>query len=677
MQNENVATIYVSQYGEKGCIKSVEAALLIVAQMRKSGDMQPVTIRITDEIYHVTKPIIIRNNVRSVTIEPKTKTLISGGIRINGFVKDTFHGAECLSVDLSSYGDLKFTDFYVNGKAALMPKYPEEGTLDAQAVENPIAELPERSKWFIVKEKDFDVIKDFSNLEDSIISFNHLWVDEHTPIQSVDREKRKITFGYRSRFSISMDDSRYALNYIIENVPEMFGKPNEWYYDRPSKKLYYIPESTEIKAEDIVGFIPVTDKIFCVNGTDNEKVQDITVRNFDIAYTKGDYRSVADKDGKISCDEVYASDPQAVCNAHGGIEIENAYSCSVENCNLYCFGVHCIVVKDGSRNIRITGNTIQNIGAGAIVVSGGAIGSEPNTHTYGNTISQNRIFHCGRRYFSACGILLKHTYDNTVSHNEIGYLYYTGISCGWVWGYADSICHHILIEKNHIHHLGLGKLSDMGGVYLLGKQPGTVVRGNLIHDIKSKTYGGWAIYTDEGSRYILIENNVCYHTSEAPYHQHYGTMNTVRNNIFAFGGEYAIMYTKREHHAGIIAENNILVSKGKPIVNTAFSPEEDGGDLNEVILNCNLIFDTESETPTVLQTEKREYTLSETQESFGMGTDSMIANPEFVDMANNDFRLKETSPAYMIGFQDIDVSDVGCAKEAERSMPKKVEEGSI
>lgn len=664
---KNLTTIFVSQKQKQECVDSVEKALSIVSKLRKNGEKQPVTIKIKDEVYNVTSPIIIDNEVSSVIIEPETNTLISGGIEIKVFEKDVFNGAECFSADLSEYGNLEFTDFYVNKKAAVMPKYPKEGTLSAESVENPSTNLHAHSKWFIAKEEDFKAMQKFSNLEDVIISFNHWWIDEHTPIKAIDYKTRKFTFKYKTRFSVAMSDPKSALNYIIENVPEMFGNKNEWYYDKSKKKLYYIPENPNATAEDIVGFIPITNKIFCIKGIDKEKVSDITIRNFDIGYTKGDYASfgITNGDSDDNVEDGYASDAQGVCNAHGGIEVENAYSCSIENCKLYCFGVHCIVVKSGSKNIRIAGNDITNIGAGAIVMSGGEFGSDEDTHTYGNIIADNKIYSCGKRYFSACGILLKHTYENIISHNEIGYLYYTGISCGWVWGYTDSISHHNLIEKNHIHHLGYGKLSDMGGVYLLGKQKGTVVRNNLIHDIKSKTYGGWAIYTDEGARYALIENNICYNTSESPYHQHFGKMNTVRNNIFAFGGEYAVMYTLRENHTGIIVENNIMLTKGKPIFNVAFSPEDETENktISEIASKNNLFFDVERKLPIAIRTLKgSEYNLSDAKEMFNMDEGSFITDPEFVDVENYNFKLKETSPAYKMGFRDIDISDVGCKR---------------
>ena len=88
-------------------------------------------------------------------------------------------------------------------------------------------------------------------------------------------------------------------------------------------------------------------------------------------------------------------------------------------------------------------------------------------------------------------------------------------------------------------------LSDLGGIYTLGDQTGTVIRHNHFHDIWAGKYGGWAIYCDEGSRNILIENNLAHRCRHACFNQHYGKDNIVRNNIFAFADTSVVMMAKR------------------------------------------------------------------------------------------------------------------------------------
>ena len=53
--------------------------------------------------------------------------------------------------------------------------------------------------------------------------------------------------------------------------------------------------------------------------------------------------------------------------------------------------------------------------------------------------------------------------------------YLSQASIGWIWGFRDTITCNNRIENNLIHDIGAGILSDMGGIYTLGIQPGTVV----------------------------------------------------------------------------------------------------------------------------------------------------------------------------------------------------------
>ena len=62
------------------------------------------------------------------------------------------------------------------------------------------------------------------------------------------------------------------------------------------------------------------------------------------------------------------------------------------------------------------------------------------------------------------------------------------------------------------------KLADGGGIYTLGFQPGTVLRGNHIHDVHRSAYahGGApnnGIFFDQGSKAYLVEGTIIYATS--------------------------------------------------------------------------------------------------------------------------------------------------------------------
>ena len=247
---------------------------------------------------------------------------------------------------------------------------------------------------------------------------------------------------------------------------------------------------------------------------------------------------------------------------------------------------------------------------------------------------------------------------NVISHNHIHDLYYTGISVGWRWGYAESAVRDNVIEKNHIHDIGQGWLSDMGGIYMLGVQPGTVLRGNLIHDVTKSSYGGWAIYLDEGSSHMVVENNICYRTSENLFNLHYGRENIVRNNIFAFGGDGLVSYGRIEAHLGYTCERNILVSDGRPLFLGGFGPAA-----RRITSDLNLLWDVSGREPVANYTgfyRPSGATLDlAAWRALGHDRHSVVADPQFRNAAAGDFTLAAGSPAFALGFRPIDMSDVG------------------
>lgn len=677
----NASSIYVSQHSGSdantglsptddglggGPLKSIENALERVCQLRSAGILRPITIKLMDEEYYLDKTIDIDYNILtqkynthecfcSVAFEPYyERAAIVGGKRLCGFKRDTFNGKECFSLFIPEVksGKWSFTDLYVDGKRAALTRYPKSGTLRCIDTEHSSGGLFTHSKWFTAKKEDLEEI---SSLDGAIVSYYHYWIDEHSPVESYDKSSGRLVMKYMSRFLIS---NQYAeeneenaqhnsanLEYYLENIPEMFKNANEWYLSRDGM-LYYIPSDSSQTPENITVYAPTVDKILNVCGSQERRVKNIDFRDIDFICSKGDYASKA---MDISEEAVeggeYASDSQAVSDAYGAVNFKNSYGCRIEGCTFKNLGVQALSIDSGCSDIRVETCEFYDIGAGGVRIFGGEYGCAPEDETHHITVRGCKISKCGRRYAAACGILACHAHDCEISDNEISFLDYSGISVGWVWGYRESNTFNNVILRNHIHHIGMGNLSDMGGIYLLGRQRGTVVRENVIHDVICKHYGGWGIYTDEGSSYITVEKNIVYNCSSECFHQHYGCCNVVKNNVFAFGGNSVVRCSIDELHSSLSLENNVLVTRSKPVFSTA---DANKGFCSSVSSQGNIIYDADGADPCIFICGGRRFTLSDAQ-SLGLERGSIAADP----LLCGDFRPADNSPVYSMGFKKI------------------------
>lgn len=635
-----------------GPYPNIEFALSSVAAMRKNGIDQPLTILLTDDLY-ITEPIVLTNEHKRLTIESfGSRKRIIGGVKLENWKPDTFRGVACLSAPVPKKKDgtdRVFTDLYINGKRASVTRFPATGTLEPVQTEDEFRDGPDHgqdlrgsSRWFIVKKED---LAGLDHIEDAIINYCHWWIDEHSPIESYNPETGKLIMTLNSRFSCSSDSVKKGSDYTryyLTNVPNTFGAPGQWYLDRASGIIYYIPIDDTITPDTIEAFVPVAEKLFSISG------EDIRLRNLELTCTVGDYTSTSafPKNEGIEVPNGFASDVQSAWNAPAAITFQNAEGGGMFDCHVHGVGIYGAAILQGCNHVLLEDNHIEDICGGGIKIMGGAVNDDKALATTDCILRGNRIHNIGVRYHAGCGILLMHSANNEISNNEIYDTEYTGISAGWVWGYADSTSYRNRIIGNHIHHIGKGNLSDMGGIYILGRNRGTVIAQNRIHDVKDSIYGAWGIYLDEGSSYVTVEENVVYNTKSQCFQIHYGAHNVVRNNILFGVGSPCVSSARDEVHDQVLFENNILITDNARIYRTKYYPAMQAG--------RNLLWDISKDVPTVAGNDLGiMFDLETWSNDLGKDKGSIIADPKIPGIREFDFTLAEDSPAFKLGFRPL------------------------
>ncbi len=336
----------------------------------------------------------------------------------------------------------------------------------------------------------------------------------------------------------------------IENALELLDEPGEWYLDRVQRMLYYLPRPGEDMASaDVVA--PQLETLVRLEGTPEDPVHDVVFEGIAFAYatwlqpsrsghpdvqanfTLGTDRVFERPEFEYGWVAIHGEFPKSPAN----VVVRAGHSVRFSRCAFAHLGGAGLDIEHGSQR-----NTVDRCLFTDISGSGIQIGDvQRDDHhpedsrlvVLGNTVRNCEITRIGAEYEDSIGIFCGYVRDTTLEHNEIADLPYSGISVGWGWGETDAggvahanpwtyetptPCGGNRVLANHIHHVMLNR-TDGGAIYTLGNQPGTVLRGNYIHDNGPGVPGG--VYLDQGSGFIEVANNVIVGVARAVNYNNY------------------------------------------------------------------------------------------------------------------------------------------------------------
>jgi hypothetical protein len=144
--------------------------------------------------------------------------------------------------------------------------------------------------------------------------------------------------------------------------------------------------------------------------------------------------------------------------------------------------------------------------------------------------------------------------------------------------------------------------------------------------------------------------------------------NIIRNNILAFGRDGITRRTSplRGGRYVAVVENNIFLLNNSSVFRSGY-----GMDVFDPVWksDLNLYWELAEKQLTVEQLiyggNTREYPFKDWKQRTHNDRHSINKDPGFIDPLNGDFTLPENSPAFDIGFQPVDFSDVGPRDKVE------------
>jgi hypothetical protein len=505
-----------------------------VRLLTQQGLTKDILVLVRGGRYWLTEPIVLGiedsgNDEYSITYAAYSgeQPVFSGGQRLLDWHRGEGK-AWSATLPQSANGKPSLRQLFVDGQRRPPVRHPDEGYLRV------VAAGPDNATSFQFGDGDLGRL---AATPDARLVFLHDWSISRVGIQNIDQANSTVTLaqpiGARGHKFFRIDGFEPHPRYYLEHVSELLDTPGSWLYDHAQQQVSYVLAEGE-RWHDVDVVAPVLEQLLIVRG-DTAAGQAVKNVRFDgLVFAHAAAPRLPGGYAGIQAGFHESRSPDGTPRGRGGMSaavvFEAAAGCRLQNCRVVHVGGSAVSLRGGCIACEIVGNEIFDVGGNGIMI--GDTSTSPKLLARRNVVANNHVHRCGVLYHGCVGIWAGITEASAIRHNEIHDLPYTGISLGWMWNTRPTPCRGNLVEHNHIHHV-MQILSDGGGIYTLGRQPDTVLRGNVIHDVplNSGRAESNGMFIDEGSSEILIEGNTIYRIRRSPIRFHKAVGNTVRGNV--------------------------------------------------------------------------------------------------------------------------------------------------
>lgn len=511
------------------------------------------------------------------------------------------------------------------------------------------------------------------------------WFSETRSVIAHEVEARYVKFKHPSIWGIGAGS-----RYFIQGSLQFLQAPGQFHLDEKEGWLYYRPQSGTPLQQEII--IPHLTRLIALSGNDqDEPIQHLSLEGLSFSCTDfwADYQMIQEDEGlsNVERDE----------HREGMIYLNHAAHIEIKGCQIVNAGSCGVFLDQHTQHITIDGNHIEHLGyigicaSGFSPLQGNFTSAEASYTNKKHQITNNTIRFGGELIGHGCGILLYQSGNNEIAHNRISDMPRYGISLkglrhkvmpDTLYGATVTWDNHWEFLHTRNNYLAYNDISnvmtdsqDGGMIESWGVGTHNTIHGNRLHHSGIHFSFGFGIYLDDASDYFTVTQNVLTHLYSSGEGKLWmlifskGIGNRIAGNLLIDNPD-AIAAIGTQEMAGednkdVHVQGNIIVDSGDLYYFVNWRDDKfASADYNLFWReqgDCCVAGQLPLEPSGPDELGRHKYDWQSWRSLLGGKFDAhtVISDPKLTFSADGNYQLHPASPAYALGWQDIDITRIG------------------